>query len=166
MLIRLSLLGLLVGSCATTLAGPPPRVAALPALDLLTLDGQPASLQQTLAGRVAVVALWATWCDGCAAEFEALGRLHDRAVPRGAVVMAVAVGQPRDVVARFVANRGLRYPQLVDEQFRLSRAIGDEHVPTTLVIDRTGRVVYQGGALDDNALTALRTALDGRVAIR
>src|SRR5437763_1503538 len=142
MLIRLSLLGLVgffLASCATAPAVPPPRVASLPQLELTTLEGQPAGLQQALGGRVALVALWATWCDGCAAEFEALGRLHDRAGPRGAVVVAVAVGQPRDVVARFVAQHKLRYLQLVDEKFRLSQAIGDEHVPTTLVIDRTGR---------------------------
>jgi peroxiredoxin len=166
MLIRLSLLALLIGSCARTPVAPSARIESLPPLDLLTLDGQPARLQQALGGRVAVVALWATWCDGCAAEFEALGRLHDRAVARGAVVVAVAVGQGRDVVARFVASRGLRYPQLVDEQFRLSHALGDDHVPTTLVIDRAGRIVYQGGALDDNALAALRAALDARVALR
>jgi cytochrome c biogenesis protein CcmG/thiol:disulfide interchange protein DsbE len=165
MLIRLSLLALLIGSCATARPSPPSR-GPLPSVDLVTLDGQPARLQQTVAGKVAVVAVWATWCDGCAAEFEALGRLHDRAVPRGAVVVAVAVGQPRDVVARFVAHRGLRYPQFVDEQFRLANALGQDHVPTTLVIDRAGQVVYEGGSLDENALAALRAALDGRVALR
>jgi peroxiredoxin len=165
MLIRLSLLTLLAISCATAPA-PSPRVESLPPLDLQTLDGQPARLQETLGGRVALIALWAPWCDGCQAEFEALGRLHDRTAPRGALVLAVAVGQTRDVVARFVADRGLRYPQLVDEQFRLSRAIGDDHLPTTLVIDRAGRVVYQGGKFDEKALAALRAALDARVALR
>lgn len=155
----------MVGACATARLAPP-RVASLPPLDLVTLDGQPARLQQAVAGKVALVALWATWCDGCASEFEALERLNDRAVPRGAVVVAVAVGQSRDVVARFVADRRLRYPQLVDEQFRVPQAIRDDHLPTTLVIDRTGRVVYQGGKFDENALAALRAALDDRVALR
>jgi hypothetical protein len=32
-------------------------------------------------------------------------------------------------------------------------------VPTTLVVDRAGHVVYSGGALDERALAAFRTAL-------
>jgi peroxiredoxin len=167
MLIRLSLLVVVFASCATARPAPAPLPQdPLPPIQLQTLDGQPAQLQQTLAGRVALVAVWATWCDGCAAEFEALSRLSDRAGAHGAVVVAVNMGESRDEVARFVAQRGLRYPQLIDQQYRLAHALGNDRVPTTLVIDRTGRVVYAGGALDENALAALRAALDGRVALR
>lgn len=165
MLIRLSLLTLFLASCATARPIAPAPHASLPPVELVTLDGQPAQLQRLLAGRVAVVAVWATWCEGCAAEFEALSRLADRAGSR-AFVVAVAVGEPREQVARFVAKRGLRYQQLVDEHFRLADALGQDRVPTTLVIDPTGRVVYSGGALDENALAALRTTLESRVALR
>jgi peroxiredoxin len=160
-----SLLILLALGCATAPAPRPPRTD-LPAVELLTLDGQPTRLQQALQGRVAVVAVWATWCEACSAELDALTRLADRAASHGAVVVAVAVGEKRSTVAAFVARRGLRYPQLVDENFQLADALGQSRVPTTLVIDRNGGIVYAGGALDESALAALRSALDGRVATR
>jgi peroxiredoxin len=164
MLIRRSLLILLLASCATAPARAPR--SDLPAVELLTLDGQPTRLQQALEGRVALVAVWATWCEACATEFEALTRLSERAGARGAVVVAVAVGEKRSTVAEFVARRGLRYPQLVDEDFRLADALGQTRVPATLVVDRDGRILFSGGTLDESAIAALRGALEKNVALR
>jgi hypothetical protein len=74
--------------------------------------------------------------------------------------LAVAVGEPRAQVAQFVRWRDLQYPQLVDENFVLPDALGARRVPTTLVVDRGGRVVYTGGALDAPALSAFQAALN------
>lgn len=158
------------GGCATP--KPPPHsatqapAAKLPPIALATLDGKPQPLATLLAGRPALISLWATWCDACAAELPALDRLRARAGSLGAVVVAVSEGEPRDKVAAFARWRGLSGIQLVDEQFRLADALGQRRVPTTLVIDRQGRVTFTGGALDGAALAALRAALDPRMARR
>jgi peroxiredoxin len=94
-----------------------------------------------------------------AGELEALARLSERAGALGAAVVGVAVGETRDTVADFVARRRLRYPQLVDEQFRLAEAIGQDRIPTTLVLDRQGSIIYMGGALDQQALAALHAEI-------
>src|SRR5882757_1218761 len=119
--------------------------ASVPQVEIATLDGQPARVDALTAGKVAVLALWAPWCEACGAELGALTRLQESAAPRGALVVAIAVGEPRDKVAEFVAGRQLRYAQLVDEQFRLADALGQRRVPATLVVDRSGRVTYAGG---------------------
>jgi peroxiredoxin len=165
MFLRLSLLSLLVASCASAPA-PRPARSELPAVELLTLEGQPTRLQHALDGKVALVAIWATWCEACASEFEALARLSERAGAKGGVVVAVAVGEKRSTVAEFVARRGLKYSQLVDEDFRLADALGQSRVPTTLVIDRDGRILFTGGTLDESALAAMRGALDRNMALR
>jgi peroxiredoxin len=134
---------------------------AVPAVELLTLDNEAARLDAVRGGKVALVSFWATWCDACAKEFDALNRLDERASERGGVVIGVAVGEPRERAAGFVKSHQLRYRQLVDEQFKLVDALGQRRVPTTLVIDRDGRVVFSGGALDDKALAAFREALRG-----
>jgi hypothetical protein len=90
----------------------------------------------------------------------ALTRLDAHAKERGdAVVIAVAVGEERSRVDEFVQRRALPYVQLVDEDFRLADAIGARRVPATLVLDRGGRVVFRGDALDSAALAALRRAI-------
>ncbi len=102
-----------------------------------------------------LVALWATWCDTCATEFAALARLAPKAAEQGAYVVAISEGEVRDTVTAFVRARDLRYPQLIDERFLIADAIGARNLPTTLVLDRAGVVVYRGAALDKNALLAL-----------
>jgi len=162
---RISLLIAIASSFAPACGGvaPPPAVASsdMSPAPVVTLNGVPTELANVARGRVALVSLWAPWCDGCERELDALNRLNARtASSRDAVVIGVAVGEPREAVAEFVRRRGLRYMQLVDEEFRFADSIGERRVPTTLVLDRAGRIVYRGKALDARGLEALRAALD------
>jgi peroxiredoxin len=158
---RLSFLIALLAACASSSAPPQHQDirAPLPTTPVTTLDRHMTALPAALQGRPALVSLWATWCDACKTELDALERLHARAKERGGVVVGVAIGEPRDKVAEFVAAHGLHYEQLVDEDFALADALGERKVPTTLVVDRSGRVVYVGGALDEKALAAFRASL-------
>ncbi len=127
---------------------------------VVTLSGQSTEVASVARGRVALVSLWATWCDGCEREIDALNRLDaSTGSASDAVVIGVAVGEQREKVAEFVQRRGLRYTQLVDEEFRFADSVGERRVPATLVLDRAGRIVYRGDALDARGLAALREAL-------
>jgi cytochrome c biogenesis protein CcmG, thiol:disulfide interchange protein DsbE len=134
--------------------------ATLPLESVTTLDGEKTELSRLVQGRVALVSLWATWCTGCEKEVEALNRLAERAAARGdAVVVGVAVGEPRATVDSFVRRRGLRYTQVLDEDFHLADALGQRDVPATLVVDRTGRIVYRGEAFGRDGLLVFRHTL-------
>jgi thiol-disulfide isomerase/thioredoxin len=167
----LGALGFASGCAAPALPAPVPpaqtaRASSLPAIALTTLDGKSERLESVLAGRPALVSLWATWCAACASEQPALDRLRAQAEKLGAAVVSVAVGEPHDKVAAQVRWRGLAGAQLVDEQFQFADALGQRRVPATLVVDRAGRITFVGGALDAPALAALRAALDARIAHR
>jgi peroxiredoxin len=150
----------LSAGCAPAAARPTPPPADLPAASLVTIQGEPADLRAIVRGHAAVISLWATWCDACSAEIGALNRLDEQTAARvDALVVGVAVGEPRAKVAAFARDRGLRYARLVDENFRLADLLGERRVPATLVVDRTGRIVYRGGALDAAGLAAFRSAL-------
>jgi peroxiredoxin len=137
-----------------------PAVTTLPFEAVTTLDGVRTDLGRVVRGRVALVSFWATWCDGCEKELDALNRLSERADARGdALVVGVAVGESRAKVDAFVRRRGVRYTQVLDEDFRLADALGQRDVPATLVIDRSGRIVYRGEKLDKAGLVAFRRTL-------
>lgn len=147
---------------------PPARSApslpqALPDAAVVTLEGTHTDLPRVVGGHVALVSFWATWCSACEKELDALNRLAARTAARGdALVLGVAVGESRATVDAFVRQRGLRYPQVLDEDFRLADALGQRDVPATLVIDRSGRIVYRGDALDGAGLAAFSDALARR----
>lgn len=162
---RLSLLVLLVGgallaACGERPAPAPPAITSLPAARVLTLDGAPTDLAAAIHGRAAFVNLWATWCDTCVGEIDALKRLAAQTSGHGdALVVGVAVGETPATVAAFARDRQLGYLQLVDEDFRLADALGQRRVPATIVVDRSGRIVYWGEAMDPASLAAFRGAM-------
>jgi cytochrome c biogenesis protein CcmG/thiol:disulfide interchange protein DsbE len=136
----------------------PEAPSTVPAVTLVTLAGDQVEVARIAAGRVALVSLWATWCEACQHEMDALNRL-DAKTGSGAVVIGIAVGEEPAKVADFARRRGLRYLQLVDPDFAFADAIGQRHIPATLVLDREGRIVYRGEALDATSLDALRRAI-------
>lgn len=149
--------------CASTPPVPEPSraLSSVPLVELVTLDNEATRLDTVRGGKVALVSFWATWCEACAKEFDALNRLDDRVRAGGGVVIGVAVGETPEKAAGFVKAHQLTYRQLVDADFRLVDALGQRRVPATLVIDKGGRVVFTGGALDEMALEAFREALRG-----
>lgn len=138
---------------------PAPPAATLPAVPLVGLDDRPTLLGAAAGGKPALVTFWATWCEACLAELDALKRLDARAREGGGVVIGVAVGESREKAAAFAKEHGLAYAQLVDEKLAFADALGQKRLPATMVLDRAGRVIFAGGALDERALAAFRGAM-------
>jgi peroxiredoxin len=131
------------------------------------LDGGSTALPTFLHGRPALLSFWATWCDACADEVPSLNRLWAETRTHGdAVVVGIAVGDERDRVVEFTRRHAITYPELVDGEFHLVDALGERRVPTTLVVDRAGRIVFRGHELDAASLQAFRCASDGRAPAR
>jgi peroxiredoxin len=160
---RISLL--IAAALASSACGAPeppvtPAPAVVPDVTLETLTGEHTEVARLAGGRVAIVSMWATWCDACVREMDALNRLDAKTAAEGdAVVIGVDVGEDPGKVAEFAHRRGLRYAQLVDQDFAFADALGQRRVPATLVIDRRGRIVFRGDALDEQSLDALREAV-------
>jgi peroxiredoxin len=165
--LALALVLTLSGCGAADPATPAPTTAtaaqtpvALPTQPLTTLAGDKTDLGRVTEGRVALVSLWATWCDACTKEIDSLNRLAAKTEGRkDALVVGVAVGESPATVGAFTKRHAMSYLQLVDEEFLLADALGQRHVPAMLVIDRGGKIVYRGDALDAAGLAAFRGAL-------
>jgi len=127
-------------------------------IPLADLDSRPITLAKLLAGRPALVNLWAPWCERCKTELPDLDRLARRLEGCG-VIVGVAVGEDAPHTAAFVHQHGLVYPQVVDEGFHLADALRQSRVPTTLVVNGEGAIVHVGLALDQAAVGALEALL-------
>lgn len=147
-----------VASRAPAAASPGAQLA-VESLEMQTLDGKPTTLGAVQAGRPVVLSLWATWCEACEAEQAPLARLHAR-TDKQLLIAAIAVGESADLVRRYASAHRLPYPIFLDPDFAVASRLGSQSVPTTLVLDQSGRVVYRGGLFDGAALTAVRTLLE------
>jgi thiol-disulfide isomerase/thioredoxin len=91
-------------------------------------------------GQVVLVNYWATWCGPCWEETPGLIRLSQDLGPKGLAVVGVALDEGgKEKVRKFVEEFRVPYPVALPE--RMSQmAYGLEGVPTTILVDRQGRV--------------------------
>lgn len=152
----LAALGWIAGSAALGRWDRPPA----PDVTLAVLeDGRSTTLAQAIAGRPAVVNLWASWCGPCRQEMPAL-----EAVQRAradVAVLRVNQGETEAVVRAYLTRDGLASRGvLLDPGWRLGRAVGAGGLPTTLFFDASGRQVdAHFGVLTEAALHARIDAL-------
>jgi thiol-disulfide isomerase/thioredoxin len=104
------------------------------------IDGVEDGLQR-YRGQVVLVNLWATWCGSCREEMPALERLYKTYRQRGLVVLGIDQGESAAVAAAFARKSGVHYPILIDEEQRYGGAYAAVGLPTSIVVDRQGRIV-------------------------
>jgi thiol-disulfide isomerase/thioredoxin len=126
---------------------------------LESMDGRRQTLE-SFRGHVVVVNAWATWCEPCVAELRSFGALR-AAIPDTGLVFALVASQRREPVAAFIRRRGLTLPVYL-ELSPAPRVYAFDAVPTTWIIDRSGRIAFRHrGAMrwDTDAVRALLTTL-------
>ena len=131
---------------SAALADPPkpqprPRNKPQPALAVPMLDGEPWKLSGQV-GQAVLLNFWASWCEPCRAEMPALQRLSERYAQRGLQVLAVNFREPADTVRRFVSTTGMTLPVLLDADGAAAKSLGIGIFPTTVVMDRRGRIQW------------------------
>lgn len=145
--LRLALLVALAGGA------PGPRAVAQEPVGVMDYDWRLAALDgapvpaATLRGQVVFLNVWATWCRPCVQEMPSIQALHDRFAPRGVRFVALAADRPNPV-ARFLARHRLDLPAFL-ELDAMPAALGVATVPTTLVVDRQGRIVLRHRGVAD-----------------
>lgn len=114
----------------------------VPALRMALIDGRVEDSAHWR-GKVVLVNFWATSCSVCVHEMPALSALFDRR--RGPDFEMVAVAMAYDAPARvrhFATARALPFKVALDARGEIATGFGDVALtPTTLLVDRAGRIV-------------------------
>jgi peroxiredoxin len=136
-----TLLAALLAGCATLASAATAVGTAAPDFTLRSLGGPNMRLQEQR-GQVVLVNFWATWCGPCRKEMPHLNRIADKYKSSGLVMLGVNVDDDVRNAAEVAAKLGVRFPVLLDTDKKVIRLYDLNAMPSTLVIDRSGRVRY------------------------
>ena len=115
--------------------------AAAPAPDftLPARGGKPVSLA-ALRGQVVMINFWASWCGPCRQEFPILDQIHRKYGPLGFTMLGVNVEPETGDAERFLEQTPVGFPILFDRTNIVTKQYGVSGMPTTILVDRRGRV--------------------------
>jgi peroxiredoxin len=133
---------LLIGAAAASaIAAPLAPSSPAPDFTLRTLEGQNLRLGEQR-GRVVLVNFWATWCGPCRQEMPHLNKLYDKYKSSGFMLLGVNVDEDTRVAAGVASKLGVHFPVLPDSDKLVSKRYDLKAMPSTVLIDRDGRVRY------------------------
>ncbi len=126
---------------------------AAPDFTLKSLGGKNLKLSE-LAGNVVLINFWASWCGPCREEMPLLNALHNKYEPLGFTVWGVNVEENSASAEGFLKNFPVDFPILLDDTNTVSRLYKVIAMPTTVVVDRDGRMrfLHQGYKSGDEAM--------------
>jgi thiol-disulfide isomerase/thioredoxin len=162
---RLVLYALLIAALAALavigLAGTSAVRRRAPQLPSSTLSGPPVTLTSLLsqaAGRNTLVTFWASWCTPCKSEAPALERFARSSRGRGRIVGVDFSEEPAPARA-FIHRYGWTFANLRDAYGVVGNAYRMRGLPTTFVIDSSGRIARE--LQGPQTLSSLTRALGG-----
>ena len=159
--VAVTVLALAIGVGAFLTFGRVGLPQSTPIVAYTLLDGTPSSTE-ALRGKVVLVNFWATSCTTCVHEMPQIVATHNRFKASGFETLAVAMSYdaPASVV-HFAQSHQLPFKVVIDNTGVVARSFGDVALtPTTLLIDKRGRIVKRYvGEPDFAALNKLVQAL-------
>jgi len=93
-------------------------------------------------GQVVMINFWATWCAPCREELPHLNRLHQQYRRAGFVLLGVNIDDNPKAAQAMATHVKLGFPVLFDTDKQVSKRYDVDAMPSTLIIDRDGKVQY------------------------
>jgi thiol-disulfide isomerase/thioredoxin len=119
-------------------------------------------LLSSLKGKVVFINFWATWCPPCLAELPAInGLYHKQSKNSNLVFLMVDVDNNVNYSAAFMAKHGYALP--VYAASALPNGLVGDAIPTTIIIDKKGKMVFKHEGVANYAADDFAAYLSGLV---
>ncbi len=132
----LSALGMAQGAAALEVG------TSAPEFELATQDGKTVRLSN-LKGKIVYLDFWASWCGPCRASFPWMNDMQAKYGAQGLQVVGVNLDATPEDARKFLAQVPASFQIAYDPKGATPRAYGVKGMPTSLLIDRDGKVIFQ-----------------------
>ncbi|HEU5080230.1 MAG TPA: TlpA disulfide reductase family protein [Opitutaceae bacterium] len=129
--------------------------AKFPALPQYAIEG---TLPPEMAGKVVVVDFWASWCAPCRSSFPAFSELQ-KEFGANVVILGVSVDDKKSAYEKFVSRFKPAFATVRDEDHRLTSDVRVPTMPTSYVIDRSGKVRFVHAGFHSGTPAELRAQI-------
>ncbi|MFO1303101.1 MAG: TlpA disulfide reductase family protein [Burkholderiales bacterium] len=121
-----------------------------PGFSLPSAKGDAVALDK-LRGKIVYVDFWASWCGPCRRSFPWMNEMQQKYGNKGFVVVGVNVDKKRTDADKFLAQNPANFTIAFDEAGATPTAYAVKGMPSSYLIDGTGKIVYvERGFLDEN----------------
>jgi len=143
-------------------AGAPRRLEAAVDFQLRDLKGKSVSLSDFRGRKPVLLFFWATWCPYCRTQMGKINKMYQDIAQRGIVVLPVNVGEDSARAGRFMSRFPSVPTSLLDTDRSVAQSFGVGGIPTYLLIDKKGNVVFLGNYFPDVEYRQLSAATPSR----
>jgi len=113
---------------------------------LESAGGERVSIRRFVGTKPVLIVFWATWCPHCNAAVPAINEIQSRLSGR-LQILAIDFMESREKVMAFMKTKGVTYPVLYDSEGTVARNYRVVGIPTYVLLDKEGRVIYFDNAL-------------------
>ena len=117
---------------------------AAPDFQLEDMDGEKYSLE-SYRGKVVILNFWATWCPPCRREIPSMEALYQTFKDEAFAILAINEWETEDHVFAFMGELPVEpgFPILFDPDSEVAQSFGVKGLPTTLLLDTQGKILYR-----------------------
>lgn len=121
-----------------------------PSVSLVSTDGHTVGLE-SFRGQPVLLDFWATWCAPCVACMPSLAKLYRDTRAKGLVILSIDEDDEPQKATDFLAKRAEPWPNFHDDG-EIARSFAGDGIPQFVLIDSSGKIVYQASGFDDSGL--------------
>lgn len=115
-------------------------------------------------GKVVYLDFWASWCGPCRQSFPWMNELTATYSPQDLVIIGVNLDAKRSDADKFLASNPASFTILFDQQSLTPLAYGVKGMPTSFVIDRSGKIVFQHMGFNKSNTKTIEDVIHSEVA--
>ncbi len=124
-----------------------------------TLEMAPTTLKENFTSDLLLLDFWASWCEPCKESLPFFAKLEKRYSKQGLQILAVSVDEELKEAKAFVAKNNFSLTFLWDPKKAVAKSLELKAIPTTLLVDKSGKIIYQERGFSESSKAKLEAQI-------